>query len=435
MTIAAAVDAPPLDPKRRYARYALGVIFAANFFSYLDRQLVSALEKPLRTDLGLGEVEYNLLWTLFTIGYMVCSPFIGYLSDHWRRPRLFAICILIWSLATLASGMATARPVLYVSRVLIGLGEAGCLVIGSSLISDFFGKESRGRALSFFSLGMPLGGTCAFILAGLLLKWNLSWRYLFYIAGLPGFLLMALIWVLAEPPRGASDDPNAGSHGPVKAGFKDYLQLLRTPTLVLVILAQAFAVIILIPLVHDGVQFFVDARGMTPDGARITLGVIALIAGGIGNTLSGFLGDRLRKRYKGAYAAMAGVSFLVGYPCLLIGFSATQRWVFLPALTFGALCIFLCMPAVNTQIANATRPSQRAMAWALAVFILHLLGDTLAPPIFGAVDKRIGRHLAFVLFSTALIPASLCCFAAARTAGRDEALISAETLAQPSGKV
>lgn len=420
-----ATEAPADEKRRKYARYALGVIFAANFFSYLDRQLVSALEKPLRSDLGLGSVEYNLLWTLFTIGYMVCSPFIGFVSDRWRRPRLFAACILIWSLATIASGMATSKYVLYVARVLIGLGEAGCLVIGSSLISDFFPKESRGRALSLFSLGLPLGGTAAFILAGLLLKWNISWRYLFYIAGFPGFLLMGLLWVLAEPPRGGSDDPGGHGHGPVKGGFGQYLQLLKTPTLIFVVLAQAFAVIILIPLVHDGVQFFVEVRGMTPEGARITLGVIALIAGAIGNTLSGFIGDRLRKRYKGAYAAMAGVSFLIGYPCLLVGFTASQRWLFLPALTLGALCIFLCMPAVNTQIANASRPTQRAMAWAMAVFILHLLGDTLAPPIFGVVDHKVGRLTAFLIFSTALIPASICCFLAARFAARDEDRIAA----------
>jgi MFS family permease len=405
----------------------LGVIFAANFFSYLDRQLVSALEKPLRTDLALDSVEYNLLWTLFTIGYMVCSPFIGFASDRWRRPRLFAACIFIWSIATIASGLATAKPVLYVARILIGLGEAGCLVIGSSLISDFFGPETRGRALSIFSLGLPLGGTAAFILAGLLIKWHVSWRYLFFIAGAPGFLLMGLLWTLAEPMRGASDtgghghgDGHEHGHGADKGGFKEYVHLLKTPTLIFVILAQAFAVIILIPLVHDGVQFFVDTRGMSPEGARITLGMIALIAGGIGNTLSGLIGDRLRRRTKGAYALMAGVSFLVGYPCLLIGFTSSHRWVFLPALTLGALCIFLCMPAVNTQIANATRPTQRAMAWAMAVFILHLLGDTLSPPLFGIADRHVGRLKAFLVFSTALIPASICCFLAARTAARDE---------------
>lgn len=411
-----------IDPRPQAsgsARYALAVIFSANFLSYLDRQLVSALEEPIRRDVGLTSAEFGLLWTLFTLGYMACSPFIGYASDRVRRPVLFAACIVVWSLATLASGWAPTKGVLYASRVLIGLGEAGCLIVGSALISDYFPRESRGRALSIFYLGLPIGGTAAFILAGLFLKFELGWRALFYAAGLPGFLVALLIALLADPPRGATDP--GGAHGPVRGGgVREYLRFFRTPTLLWIILAQAFAVIILVPLIHFGVEFFVQERGLEKDRARIALGVIALVAGGLGNTLSGVIGDRLARRSRGAYAVMAGTSFLLALPCLLAGFVARLPAVFLPVLTLGAFFIFLCMPAVNTQIANVTHPTQRAMAWALAVFVLHLLGDTLAPPIFGLVDHALGRLHAFLIFSAALVPASLCCFLAARTAARDE---------------
>src|SRR5207245_3530875 len=95
---------------------------------------------------------------------------------------------------------------------------------------------------------------------------------------------------------------------------------------------------------------------------------------------------RLSLRMSGAFAFMAGISFLLGWPCLLLGFHAESRVVFLPAITLGAFFIFLCMPAVNTQIANVTSPAQRASAWALAVFVLHLLGDLGAPRVFGQVE-------------------------------------------------
>lgn len=407
---------------KRYAWYALAVIATANFFSYLDRQLVSALEGPIRGSFDIDAAGFGLLWTLFTIGYMVCAPFIGFASDRMRRSRLFAACIVIWSVATIASGAATSKPILYVSRVLIGLGEAGCLVIGSSMISDYFPKELRGRALSIFSLGLPLGGTGAFILAGLFIKLDYSWRTLFYVAGAPGFLIAVLIWMLVDPPRGTPDAAGAHGHGHGGGGgLKAYLRLFRTPTLLFIILAQASAVVILVPLIHFGVEFFVKERGLSPDGARLALGVIALVAGAVGSSLSGVIGDKLARKTRGAYALMAGVAFLLGLPCLLVGFSVADRWIFLPALTLGAVFIFLCMPAVNTQIANVSHPTQRAMAWALAVFILHLLGDTLAPVAFGKVDAAVGRHTAFLIFSCALLPASLFCFLAARTAARDEA--------------
>src|SRR5262245_27946951 len=146
--------------------WALVVILAANFLNYTDRQLVSALEKDISHDptLHLNETQFGLLWTLFTLGYMVCAVPIGVLADRVSRTRLFAVCVFVWSLATVASGLATSKEVLYISRVLIGVGEAGCLVIGPSLLSDYFTSRVRGRALSFFYLGMPLGGATAFLL-------------------------------------------------------------------------------------------------------------------------------------------------------------------------------------------------------------------------------------------------------------------------------
>src|SRR5262245_60931004 len=137
---------------RRLAVFALLVIFTANFFSYLDRQLVSAVERPIRDAIGLNQTEYGLLWTLFTIGYMTFAVPIGFLADRYNRPRILAACIVVWSIATVASGMAHDRPVLYVSRFLIGVGEAGCLVVGQSLIADYFEARVRGRALSIFHL-------------------------------------------------------------------------------------------------------------------------------------------------------------------------------------------------------------------------------------------------------------------------------------------
>ncbi len=130
---------------------------------------------------------------------------------------------------------------------------------------------------------------------------------------------------------------------------------------------------------------------MKAQEAAITLGFMALIGGGLGSAVSGILGDKLSKRFKGAYSLMAGIGFLAGLPCILGGLYFTPKWIYLPLLMLVCFFYFLCMPAVNTQIANVTHPTQRAMAYALAVFVLHLLGDTLAPPVFGGVSDALTR--------------------------------------------
>jgi MFS family permease len=204
-------------------------------------------------------------------------------------------------------------------------------------------------------------------------------------------------------------------------GVQRYAALLKNRTLLFIILAQAFAVMFLQPFLHYGIGFFEEERDLSKETASLTLASIALIAGALGNALSGFIGDRLNRRIKGAYAFMAGNAFCIGMPFMFLGFTSKDLPVACLALGVGAFCYFLCMPAVNTQIANSVPAEKRAMAYALAVFILHCLGDTAALPAFGSVSTIVGtKERAFQIFSASLLVAGACCLLAARFAPKQE---------------
>lgn len=407
-----------------YLRYALAVLFFANFLSYADRQVISTMEHELKRPvaehgLGITATEFGYIGSAFTVGYMVFAPIVGFLITRVRRPLVFAACVLVWSLATCGSGLATNKWALVAARFFIGVGEAGCLVIGPTLLSDYFSKDVRGRVLSLFFLALPLGGATGYIVGALLTK-MFSWHVAFFAAGAPGFLVAALIAKLLDPPP-STDGPPADPHRAPSGGIGQYLDLLSNRTLLFIILAQAFAVMFLQPFLHFGINFFETERGLTKDKAALTLASIALVAGALGNAASGFLGDLLNKRIKGAYAVMAGVAFCVGMPFMLVGFGSHHFTLACSALGIGAFCYFLCMPAVNTQIANSVPAEKRAMAYALAVFILHCLGDTAALPAFGRVSEIVHtKEKAFLFFSGALLLAGISCFLAARFAPREE---------------
>lgn len=406
---------------KSYLRYALAVIFFANFLSYLDRQVVATMEKELtkpRAEGGIGitATEFGYIGSAFTVGYMVFAPVVGFLIARHRRPLIFAGCIIVWSLATVGSGLAPNKWVLYVTRFFIGVGEAGCLVIGPTLLSDYFPKGVRGRVLSIFFLALPLGGASGYLLGAFLTK-HFGWHAAFFAAGAPGFLVATLIWKLIDPtPTG---EPITPQHPQVE-GIKPYFDLLKNRTLLFIILAQAFAVMFLQPFMHFGINFFEDERGFSKEKATLSLASIALVAGALGNATSGFIGDQMAKRSRGAYALLAGVAFGIGTPFMVAGFTLQNMAIVLPSLGFGAFCYFLCMPAVNTQIANSVGPEKRAMAYALAVFILHCLGDTAALPVFGRVSEIVGsKEAAYKIFSFSLLVASFCCVIASRYARRE----------------
>jgi predicted MFS family arabinose efflux permease len=412
---------------KRYLAYALGIIFFANFLNYLDRNVVSALEDQITDSLNVSSAKFGLLWTAFTLGYMFVAPFIGYFADRMHRGRLFAACILIWSAATVGSGLANDYSVLFIMRMLIGIGEAGCLIIGPTLIVDYFPRRNRGRAMSVFFLGLPLGGAAGFVAAGIIQKY-FGWRWAFYIAGLPGIAVAALVFFLRQPRRGASDmtdkEATDPGHAPLpKANFKSYIDLLRTPTLTYLILAQAFAAFTLVPLVHFSVSFF-EERGLTKVVATSTLGTMALVAGLLGNTLGGFLGDWGRKRHVGSYAFLTAVGFLVGIPTTIYGLHFFPGLIGYTCMFLSLTMFFMCMPLINTQMANVVNPSQRAVAYAAAIFILHFLGDTLSPWLFGMVKDSSGALFAFTFFPLSLVLASLLSYKAWRTAPADVAAVN-----------
>ena len=406
-----------LNLSRSRLAFALGIICFANFLNYLDRQVVSALESEIRPAFEMTKAEFGTLWSAFTIGYMVFAPLVGYAAVRWRRTLIFAICVLVWSLATIGSGLATTKFALYASRFMIGVGEAGCLVIGPTLVVDLFSEQVRGRALALFFLGLPLGGTAGYIIGGVITEHFGGWRNAFFMAGAPGLVVAALLLFVPEPPR-------VQAHAGAPGGFAAYRALFKNRTLMLIILAQAFAVMILVPLLHFGIAFFEQERGMSKVEATTYLGVIGLVGGIVGSVLAGFLGDRLATRTPGAYALIAGFAYAIALPALWIGFTVRTPGAILGSLLVGATCLFLCMPAVNTQIANVVRPDQRAMAYALAVFVLHFLGDMAAPPAFGAAAEWIGSTgETFVRFVGVLVLAASCCFVAARTARHDVARV------------
>lgn len=399
---------------REHAIWALVVLLMASFFNYLDRFLVSAMLKDIKDAFDMDHTEGQSLWTAFTIGYMICAPFIGILSERRNRVRIFAVCVAIWSAATIGTGLAEDYWHLLIARLLTGVGEAGCLIVGPILVADYFSRENRGKMLSLFYLGIPLGGAAGF-LAGGLLSPAIGWRPTFFVAGFPGLVVAALMWYLREPERGATEHDGAHHHAiPKNATFKDYVRLFRTPSLVLNVLAQSAAAFAIIPVVHGAAEYLENVRGF-PRGTAVGLIGLGLVAGVFGNFVGGFVGDRLNRRTKAAYAIVAGVGYTMGLPFMLLGLFAESPWIYSSALFLGPFFLYTCMPAVNTHVANVVPAAHRAVAFAVAIFTIHLLGDTISPLIFGVLSDATGDSRdAFFIFPFILLLSGALFFVAAR---------------------
>ncbi len=363
---------------------ALAILTGINLLNYLDRYVVSALLPDLKqAPMRLTDFELGTLMSGFLIVYMLAAPFFGRVGDRVSRPRPIAIGVFIWSLATGLSGLARNYLQLLGARAVVGIGEAAYATIAPSLLADFFGKRTRGRAFAIFNMAIPVGAALGYIVGGIV-RHRFGWHAAFYVAGVPGVLLALWILHVPDPPRGVKDDEVAAA--PEAGSWSVYLRLLRGRAYTLTVLGYAAYTFALGGLAFWMPTFLERVRGIPEVQASAGFGEIVVITGFVGTFAGGWLGDYWLNYSRQAYLWMSGWVTVLAIPPIWIALSAHAPSVFYPALIASELLLFMSTGPINTAIVNLVRPAERASAVALSILTIHLLGDVLSPSIIGAIS-------------------------------------------------
>ena len=206
---------------RHYGWYVLGVLTAANFLHYGNRNVLFTMYEGLRDEFDFSNSELGLLGTAFMLSHAVVTPVFGWIGDHYDRRRIIALGIVVWSAAGVASAAAVGFTTLLLSRALIGAGTAACVPLCNALLCEVFPQDEKARIVAIFNLGLFLGGAAGFGIgllgypSGLLLM------------ALPGLLIAILVFRLDVPARRLTVETSAS--------LRDFAeqagQLVRIPTM------------------------------------------------------------------------------------------------------------------------------------------------------------------------------------------------------------
>ena len=186
------------------ARLSLALLLGINLLNYIDRQVLSAVEPNIRQQFGIDKTHSGYLATAFILSYMIMAPVFGWLADRSSRWLLVGFSVLLWSAATAAGGLATGFIMLLVTRMFVGVGEAGYGPAAPTIISDLYPVARRGAVLAWFYVAIPVGSALGYVVGGAV-GGALGWRWAFYIVTIPGVLLGIWSFFLKDPPRGAAD--------------------------------------------------------------------------------------------------------------------------------------------------------------------------------------------------------------------------------------
>jgi MFS family permease len=411
------------------ARFALILLLFINLFNYIDRYILAAVLPKIGTEFfgqnaasdPNAKFKLGLLSTAFLVSYMVAAPLFGWLADRWRRWVIIGLGVIAWSLATGGTGLATTYAMMFLCRILVGVGEAAYGPTAPTIISDMYPVAKRGAVLSWFYVAIPVGSALGYLLGGVIAGAFGTWHAPFFAMTIPGLILGVICLKMREVQRGASDALKAPAR---RTRLADYMVLAKTPSFVFNTIGMT-----LMTFAVGGIAYWMPEYAYTraPGEASMdklahvntVFGAITVVAGLSATLIGGYLADKLRARFSGSYFLVSGIGMLVACPLTVATVYAPfpMAWV---VMFFAMFFLFIGTGPTNTVLANVTHPSMRAAAYALNIFIIHALGDAISPPIMGAIKDATGKwDWSFILCAITVLGGGIAWMMGARHLKRD----------------
>ena len=448
MPFSSEAAAPPREPLRVWllAWYGVAVLVAASVLAAVDRQILVLLAEPIRQSLGLSDTKLGLLQGvgIALFAGLAALP-LGSLADRRGRKPVLAGCVLLWTAATAACGLAWDFPSLFIAAIGLGIGEAGLAPVVYGLIPDIVPPSRRVLANGIFALASILGAGLGISLSGAMigaidgirpllptaLAGLEAWRLSFLVVALPGPLMaLAIVAIRIRPttppastaattatvsagsssatpdPSGASSSASASpspSTGPAPiTTLRGYFRVhART----------AFGIFGGAGLGSLGIQalgawapvLVTRKFGATAQEVGQGFGAAYMIGTLAGALLGAFAVKLLRPRTGPAtpvrvLGAGTGVAALV---CVALPWAGSALQVY---LLFGAqvVCLIAGTVVAPTILQDISPPALRSRVIAMGTVVVTLLGAA-SPVLVGLVSDALTAHAGALALSVAIV--------------------------------
>jgi MFS family permease len=393
----------------RGPRAILALLTGLNFLNYIDRAVIAAVLPEITkgtTGLGLSNFEGGLVSsTAFLIGFFTMSPLFGARADKGARKGLITLGVIVWSLATVASGLASGFWTLFAARVVVGIGEASYAVLAPTIIDDLFPPERKGSALSTFYVAIPLGYAMGYGLGGQLAQ-HWDWRTAFFVVGGPGIVLALSVLLIVEPKRRLLT---------AKAKLIDGLKELAVlPQFRRTVLGYTAWTAALAGFSVYAPKFLVDAfPGELKIGtANLYLGAVLAAAGTVGTWIGGRYVNRALVHHRVApdepydshrnklavnsLLRIAAIGMALAVPVSVIGFLVPGALAYFVISFFVQIGLFSTTSPINVAVLRSVPVDRRASAMAASVFSIHLFGDLWSTAALGLLFDNLPLRVAIM---------------------------------------
>src|SRR6188768_1933697 len=205
-------DDPGARIPRRYAWVVFALTFGLLLSDYMSRQVLNAVFPLLKAEWALTDARLGLLSGVVALMIGLLTFPLSLLADRFGRVRSLAIMATVWSLATLACGLAQDYPQMLAARFLVGVGEAAYGSVGIAVVLSVFPKSMRATLTGAFMAGGMFGSVLGMALGGAVAA-QMGWRWAFAAMALVGLLLAVLYPIVVRENRISPPRPDALDSG------------------------------------------------------------------------------------------------------------------------------------------------------------------------------------------------------------------------------
>lgn len=364
----------------------LALLSLVNAVNYTDRMALAVLVEPIKQDLALSDTQIGLLTGVaFALFYSLLGVPIARYADRANRTRLISVTLTFWSVMAALGGAAQNFFHLFLSRIGVGAGEAGCIPASHSLIADLFPRERRPLALSLFNIGAMVGIMAGLGAAGWLAA-HYGWRLTLVLTALPGLLLVPFVFMLREPPRGALDGADAPAPLALRAAVRTLFGRRSFPPLALATALISFAAI---GIAQWTPAFMMRSHAMNLEEVGAAYSLANGIASILGLLLGGWLLDRYRHRDPRWSLWISAGAIALTCPLTIAALLIDGMMPMIVLLTLSALIGNIPAGPLVASIQSVTHPRARALASAVTALGVSLLAFGVGPLAVGAASDAL----------------------------------------------
>lgn len=380
------------------------LLWMAFFFNQADRQVFNVVLPSIRDELGLTDANMGLIATILILVYGFLVPVAGMIGDRYNKKYIIIISLMVWSSATLITGMSyTLLQLIFLRSVATGGGEAFYSPSANAIIGEYH-QKTRATALSIHQTALYVGIICSGYLTGYIADLY-GWRTAFYMFGGFGIILAFILYFRMKDTlviHIRENNPDS------KKSLKEVLSVFfKKPTALLLTIAFSGMNFVGIGFItwmptylHEKFNFSLARAGFDATFYHHIAAFVGVISGA-------WIADKLAYKIIGVRGLVQMVGLLIGAPFIYLMSKSDSILIIYVALSIFGLCRGIYDSNIFAALYDVIEVPFRSAATGFMLTFAFIIGS-ISPLVLGIIKPSLGLSNGLALLSVVYIFSALC---------------------------